>query len=489
MQIMLNDKITLRPLALVQGETGATTLAFSLPARSAGCHLAALRWQLRATNIQTLAYMAAELEPQHTDGERFLLPWTVTAPFTMAPGPLRVTLCGTEGESVVAKFLLEGVTVAENAEAKAFPGAGPNYFEMALLQMNENAAEAATGAQTAGEAAERARQGAGEALGAAEAAAASAMAAGTAAQAGVAAADNARLIAGGLHPGADLSVAFAGEIAAAPYGGDVWAWIRGRIRAGNFAGLHVGDYIPFTTLPGSYALGNGTLVNREAGCAVRAEIAGMDTYYRYGQPQVPHHIDFVSRNCWPDSHPFNKAAFNNGTTVSPLPWMAGDMKRWLNSEKGDVPGTVDATPTLVSVDYLATGVYDKLPAALRNVIVQKRLMVSRRYTAGSLRTSDDDWGWADIGKLWLPTEAEICGYNVWGTRARSCGGQAQYPLFAHNMKRVKGPGDNTRSRWWTLVPQDGSGGNFCVVDDAGVMTLITAANANDVYAPVCFRVA
>ncbi len=137
MEIVLNERIALRPVMLVQGETGATTLAFSLPQRNAGCELAALRWQLRATNTQSLALMVADLEVREATGGRFLLPWTVTAPFTVAPGPLRITLCGTQGEDTVAKFLLDGVTVAENAEATAFPDAGPNYFELALLRMEE----------------------------------------------------------------------------------------------------------------------------------------------------------------------------------------------------------------------------------------------------------------------------------------------------------------------------------------------------------------
>ena len=50
------------------------------------------------------------------------------------------------------------------------------------------------------------------------------------------------LIANRIYPGVDLSVAFAAEIA--EYA-NVWAWVKARIQAANFAGLHVGDYIPF----------------------------------------------------------------------------------------------------------------------------------------------------------------------------------------------------------------------------------------------------
>ena len=53
-------------------------------------------------------------------------------------------------------------------------------------------------------------------------------------------------IANRIYQGVDLSVTFATEIAAAPYSGNVWAWIKARIQAANFTGINVGDYIPFT---------------------------------------------------------------------------------------------------------------------------------------------------------------------------------------------------------------------------------------------------
>ena len=45
------------------------------------------------------------------------------------------------------------------------------------------------------------------------------------------------------YPGVDLTVKFADEI---KNYSDEWAWIKARKTAGNYAGLHVGDYIPIT---------------------------------------------------------------------------------------------------------------------------------------------------------------------------------------------------------------------------------------------------
>ncbi len=281
------------------------------------------------------------------------------------------------------------------------------------------------------------------------------------------AAKAAELIADRLYPGVDLSVAFAAEIAAAPYSGNVWAWIKARAQAGNFTGIHVGDYIPFV------AGGNN----------IKAEIAGMDTYYRYGDTAVGHHIDFISRDCWPDTHVYNKVNFNNGTTVSPMPWLASDLYAWLNSLSMNVPNTAAATPTLTAVNYASTGVYDKLPAALKNVIVAKRALLPFRYTAGTLLVDDNNWAWGDAGKLWLPSEVEVYGCSMWGTRingnAYGEGSYVQYPIFAQNMKRIKGIGDGgDRSHWWLSTANGGNSTNCAYVSYYGYASYHSASNTS-----------
>lgn len=285
------------------------------------------------------------------------------------------------------------------------------------------------------------------------------------------AASAAELIADRLYPGVDLTALYAAEIA--EYS-DVWAWVKARTQAGNFTGLHVGDYIPFVA-------GGNTII---------AEIAGLDTYYNYGDTAVAHHIDFISRDCWPDTHVYNKADYNNGTTVSPNPWLASDLYAWLNSLAMSVPNAATANPALVAVNYASTGVYDKLPAALKAAIVQKRILLPRRYTAGSLLTSDNAWDWADIGKLWLPSEIEVYGCEQWGSRnGYSGGGYVQYPIFANNMKRVKGAGhEGDRSSWWLSTANGGNSANCASVSTNGYVSG-TSASYTAIRAPLCFRIA
>lgn len=98
------------------------------------------------------------------------------------------------------------------------------------------------------------------------------------------------------YPGMDLSLKFAEEIKGYT---SVWKWIQARIKAGNFYGIHVGDYIPFNC-------------TNSAKTRIVAVVAGIDTYYKYGDQQVGHHIDFISKDLWPTYIQYNLANFNNG---------------------------------------------------------------------------------------------------------------------------------------------------------------------------------
>lgn len=181
MEIRLNDKITLQPVCLMQGENNAGTLRFSLPRAYLGCALHALRWQVRCTNKSTMAFMADALLPEDADDDtRFILPWTVSSAFTGQCGALAVTLVGS-GDDVTAKFVVEGIEVAPNTDGGGEAPQTQDYFELAVRQTGQNAVLAlesatlagtqASGAKTAAQAAAQSAQ---DALESADAAATSA---------------------------------------------------------------------------------------------------------------------------------------------------------------------------------------------------------------------------------------------------------------------------------------------------------------------------
>ena len=267
------------------------------------------------------------------------------------------------------------------------------------------------------------------------------------------------------YPGVDLTTQFASEIAGYS---DPWAWIKARIRAGDFSKLHVADYIPVTCT-------NGTKFN--------ARIAGINTYKGYGDTAVGNHIDFISASLWPTTFKMNLKNFNNGLDADhQYPWLSSNGYHFLNSLAGNVPNGTGNLPETEAVDYTAGGVYFFLPDALKNVIVEKRMYIPKRFSASGIQSEDNAGGWENIGKLWLPSEVEVTGAPIWGCNKYGAMGSVQYPLFAQNMNRNIG-----RTYWWTLSATSGYATYFVYVGNGGYVNYTYASN--DLRGPVCFRVA
>lgn len=273
-----------------------------------------------------------------------------------------------------------------------------------------------------------------------------------------------------LYPGTDLTVKFADEIKGYS---DEWAWAKARRNAGNYAGMHVNDYIPITC---------------SNGYVLKAQIAGINTYTGYADQQVGNHIDFICKELWNDLHVMNKVNYNNGNANSPSPFLASDLNYWLNSMSGTVPNSTSDPSVTTEVDYTAGGVLYYLPDKLKNQIITKRILLPSRYTAGSVLTSDNSWAWQITDKLWIPSEVEVYGAPCWGDSGYGAGGFVQYPYFANNMNRVKRRcSSNDRYRWWLLSASAGSSTYFASVYYDG-SAYGTSATSALVAAPVCFRI-
>jgi hypothetical protein len=285
-------------------------------------------------------------------------------------------------------------------------------------------------------------------------------------------------IANRLYDGVDLSVKFTSEILIPPHNGSPWSWIRARIRAGNFEGINVGDFIPFT------AAGNHYL----------SEVAGINTYKRQGDTTdviMGNHIDFITRDCHPDTFQMNRVNYNNGIAdgAQAVPFLSSELFQRLNSRQGNVPTSAAATPAIASADFRTTGIFHTLPADLRAVIVEKRVLAPTRRLAANLLIDDTSWAWNNIGMLWLPFEVEVFGTKHWGSKTGHEGGFLQYPIFASRMdKIVKGAGhEGVRSTWWLASAAGGNSTAFCSVHSLGPATSHSASHALRV--PLCFRIA
>lgn len=250
----------------------------------------------------------------------------------------------------------------------------------------------------------------------------------------------------GLYKGRDLTAVFSAEIAKST---DAWAWIKSRIKAANYTGIYVGDYIPIT-------------MNKER---VEMQVAGIDVYTRTTDQDVKHHIDFISRDCFSETIQWNTTNVNNGNASSPYPYMVSNLHTWLE-------GTL----------------YGYLPQEVKNQIVTKRSLLEQRYSSSGALTDSTSWGWQDMGKLWVPHEYEVFGATVWGTKGYSEGQAMQYPIFANSyLNRMKGVGHGgSRCDWWLASVGSGTSTRACLVNGTGNANNGHASNALRV--PVCFRI-
>lgn len=279
-----------------------------------------------------------------------------------------------------------------------------------------------------------------------------------------------------LYRGTDLSVKFADEIAAAPYSGNAWAWIQARTQAGDYSGIHVFDWLPFTADGHDY----------------QAQIAGINTCTGYGDIPTGNHIDFITKELWHVKRAMNLVERNTGAvlpdgTTEYCEWLIADLKHYLNSESGYTM-TDETAHTMEIVDYTNSGVYRLLPSELKSVILEKRVNLLGRWSSFSDATEPNYVGWENIGKLWLPTEYELMGIDsIRSTNTRTLRAYiAQYPIFAGNAgSRLKKLGADA-GKWWTMSATRNYK-NWTGVDSDAAPNYF-AANAADVGFPICFRV-
>lgn len=247
-----------------------------------------------------------------------------------------------------------------------------------------------------------------------------------------------------------------------PYGKELtesWADLQARIKAGDFTGIHIGDFKSVTLTTGEVAI---------------MEVAGIDHYYKCGYPtMIGHHVDFISRDCLAGTKVFNDTNTNNGTAAELNPFRASKLFQTLNNE--------------------TTGVFATLPADLKPCIIEKIALLEHRYSEAGLLESDTGWGWSTMGKLWVPTEVEVFGNTFWsdGDAGWTGGGgcNLQYPIFCGGAKHIiKGAGNGGGCcTWWGATARRQSSTDVCIVANNGNASYSWATNGG-VYAPLCFRI-
>lgn len=238
------------------------------------------------------------------------------------------------------------------------------------------------------------------------------------------------------YGGRALASVFASEIAST----DIYTWLRNRARNGNFSGLRIGDYIDVPVSEGANVPAQ----------TVRYRIGAIDQYYQCGDTAKGHHIVMVPKA--PVTVKGNKAS-----NTSYLHWR----------DTNDNNGTADEKhPYLCSKlhDWEINDFLPALPSTLQSAIMVQRVLLEERYSSSNKLTEASGWSWADLGKIWSPSEMEVYGCQVWGSKGYSVGSDSQFPIFSNTASRIVGD----RVGWWLRSVVGGSSSDACIVGSSGV---------------------
>ena len=270
------------------------------------------------------------------------------------------------------------------------------------------------------------------------------------------------------YGGRDLSTIFADAAA-----------LHTAVAAGNFNNIRIGDYWPIT-LTGTFRDygvdgGSGYTERTLSSAVFKLEVAGINLYLNYADTALTaHHLVFASRDLIPQPLQMRTAdsTWYNGAATNP--WLGSALYETLNNATYGVLALVAATdigayifagPNGYGMRYLAE-------------------------TKASGVANATGWGWADRGKLFLPSEREVWGSHIWDEQQYGAGLAVQWPIFRDSLRHViKGLGNGgSRYNWWCLSSYGGSSTYFAFVTGTGHPNYASAA---DTYlsAPLCFLVA
>ena len=246
------------------------------------------------------------------------------------------------------------------------------------------------------------------------------------------------------YGGRSLASVFASEIGSQ----SIYTWLRNRARNANFAGLRIGDYIDVPITAGANVPAQ----------TVRYRIGAIDQYYQCGDTAKGHHIVMVPRA--PVSVTGSKAV-----NTSYLQWR----------DTNDNNGTADEKhPYLCSKlhDWEINDFLPALPSALQSAIMTQRVLLEERYSSSGKLTEASSWSWVDLGKIWSPSEMEVYGCPVWGSKGYSVGFDSQFPIFTDTASRIAG----RRVLWWLRSVVGGSSSYACYVTGLGLACYYAPTN-------------
>ncbi len=285
-----------------------------------------------------------------------------------------------------------------------------------------------------------------------------------------------------MYEGVNLETKFATEIAAA---GNVYAWLNNRKNAGNFEGIHIGDYF-------SVSLSAGTVAGYSiAAQTFKCRIVGINTYKSCADTNIGNMFYVISDEVINTAIKWNPTDNNNGTASQNKPWLASAAYAVLNGVNNYTTSAYGNAAH--GANASAKGILQLLPSTLQSVLKQKRNLLDNRYSSSGLLTGSTGWDWADMGKLWLPNEVEVYGCGIRSNLSQTSGFwfpeaglSIQFPWFANNCEhRVKRNSSGARCSWWLSAPASYATAGVCSVGNYGFANS-GSATYSSIFLPLCF---
>lgn len=231
--------------------------------------------------------------------------------------------------------------------------------------------------------------------------------------------------------------------------GSVPAFLTARAKAKNKKFLRVGDY---TEIQHTGSIGQR--VNR---------IWDFWPYLNAGETPMGGHIVMGPDEVWPGGFVWNTTNDNNGTASQQFPYLASNLHK----------------------QELQT-ILPTFPTEWQNVMLSHNVLLEKRYSASGKLSASTGWGWADLGKIWSPSETEVYGQCVWGTPGYSVGFDCQFAFFRATRNRIKTE-NGARAHWWLRSAYGASSTYACYVNSNGTASRDSTSDAA-IRALPCFLV-
>lgn len=251
------------------------------------------------------------------------------------------------------------------------------------------------------------------------------------------------------------------------------------LAAEDYSNIRVGDYwqISLTGNYRDYGIGSAAGEYEQksfSNATVILEVAAINPYWKYGDSgniaNGTPHVLFISRDCLPTMLKMRKENTLWEDESSQNPWLGSALYRTLNDPNYGIVNLVSGTDIGAYIYGGADGNGMRYFGEIRSS--------PEATTSGGAMFSR--------GKLFLPTEDEIWGREIFTVRAYH--GQKGLPIFDGTRRHIlKGIGNGgSKYTYFTMSALSGSSTNMCVVSVNGFPDESGSANAYGV--PLCFLV-